>query len=153
MRLFRAWRRGVYRALRSTILTEMVMEGVPTSESKKKIGDMGMQWIFSIGPSKPTFYPALCLGRLTCVGCFHWLPCPLAAGLIWPIGSTGRDQRLGREGCWGYLFLSLAPYWVFQVSYISLLMFTALLGRFSPCSRLANWSHLSPLRVVTAPLP
>lgn len=26
-----------------------------------------------------------------------WLSCPLAWGLIWPVGSLGQDQRLGRE--------------------------------------------------------
>ena len=48
-----------------------------------------MQWIFSTGSSKPTFCPALCLGRLTCVGCFHRLV--LGSGLIWPTG----DPELG----------------------------------------------------------
>ena len=89
--MFRAWRRGVYRALRSTILTDMVMEEVPTSETKKKIGDMGMQWIFSIGPSKPTFYPALCLGEADLCGL---LPlAPLSSGSGSDLANRKHRQR------------------------------------------------------------
>lgn len=47
-------------------------------------------------PFSTLSHPTLCFGRLTHEDCMNGLPCVLAMG-VWPIGGSGRRQRVGRK--------------------------------------------------------
>lgn len=52
-------------------------------------------------------HPALCPGRLTCVGCIIKLPCPLAAGWILSMRDPGRRPEV--QGKYGKLTVLHGP--------------------------------------------